>query len=419
MRSSERKKNHHGWKVLAFRCAAVVGSTLIALVVAEIILRMVRPDLGELVHDVLERDNYRIFSNPHNVRAARAHPDTGEEILVLYNGLGSRQHREFEPQKPDGTTRIGVFGDSYTANVKMQAHYSFTEPLDFLLNASGSPTEVLNFGTPGYGTDQSYLLYQSLTSKLEFDTVIYVFCQNDLANNLANELLTIDESGELNYLPTRKPSLAVSILRNFYLTYFFIEVTSRDRQSFVGSAYQRDNETDHTDAYEVLNSMRADGYGNFRKSPKGEQSILLFSKIVSQWATDAAQEGQEFIVVLLPLFFNMRDLVSASLEQNRISTIDLREFVINKGIDPSSLRFQNDGHWNEEGNRQAALCLFGALSKKEAHPKWKTHSLLDYYYSALGAERVSSDRSLPTSPETAPSPPTGRPSIRSRYLELE
>ena len=116
-------------KALIFKLIALSFSLILGLLVCELVVRIIRPDLRELAQVSYQRDSYRIFANAPNETHKRMHPDTGVEHAVLTNSLGMRQHRNFEIQKADGVTRIGVFGDSFTENVRMEAPYSFSEPL--------------------------------------------------------------------------------------------------------------------------------------------------------------------------------------------------------------------------------------------------------------------------------------------------
>ncbi len=70
----------------------------------------------------------------------------------------------------------------------MDAPYSFTEPLDYLLNQSGTRFNVLNFGVEGYRTGQSFLHYANFRWAKDIDYVVYVDCHNDLQGISWNRL---------------------------------------------------------------------------------------------------------------------------------------------------------------------------------------------------------------------------------------
>ena len=91
-------------------------------------------------------------------RRLHPRPDTGERHLVVYNNLGSRQHRDFSERDLAEGVNLAFFGDSFTENTYLPVQYAFTEVLDFLLNLDSPHTRadtprinVLNFGQTGTG----------------------------------------------------------------------------------------------------------------------------------------------------------------------------------------------------------------------------------------------------------------------------
>lgn len=64
------------------------------------------------------------------------------------------QNYPYKPQKPSGTFRIAVVGDSFTFAPFMQFTDTFPHKLEQMLKVSGSPrnVEVLNYGVPAYST---------------------------------------------------------------------------------------------------------------------------------------------------------------------------------------------------------------------------------------------------------------------------
>jgi len=72
------------------------------------------------------------------------------------NGAAIRSDREYELEPGRGVLRIAAFGDSFTHCDEVPT--AATWPA--LLESWGEGLEVLNFGVPGYGTDQSLLRYR-------------------------------------------------------------------------------------------------------------------------------------------------------------------------------------------------------------------------------------------------------------------
>ena len=135
-------------------------SILVTFAIAEAMLRTLYPKYEYAAEARFQADSLRITTRPPNARRTVHHPDTRAPHLVIYNNHGMRQHRNFELHDLKDATNVGFFGDSYMENMGLPGPYSFTEPLDYLLNRSGRAFNVLNFGQSGYGTDQSFLAYK-------------------------------------------------------------------------------------------------------------------------------------------------------------------------------------------------------------------------------------------------------------------
>jgi hypothetical protein len=143
-------------KAAAFRLGTLLLSTLIGLGIGELLLRAFSGRYEEAARGRYREDLFRIKSRVPNVATTRENPDTGRRHPVIYNGLAMHQHREIPPRKAEGELRVGIFGDSFTENLGIDAPYMYTEVLDYLLNLHPRRFTVLNFGIVGYGTDQSF-----------------------------------------------------------------------------------------------------------------------------------------------------------------------------------------------------------------------------------------------------------------------
>jgi hypothetical protein len=104
------------------------------------------------------------------------------------NGAGMHDDREFPVQKPAGTVRVAVLGDSMTAGVQVDAKDTFSRVAERQLAGcatfSGRKVEVLNFGVPGFGTAQELIDYRTRVARFNPDIVVLAFyTNNDIANN--------------------------------------------------------------------------------------------------------------------------------------------------------------------------------------------------------------------------------------------
>ncbi len=116
--------------------------------------------------DLFQHDPEVGFRFTPNVRTRVSHEAGG--YLVQTNAQGFRSAHDFGSPPRPGKRRVFIFGDSYTAGdgVSNGARYS-----DILERRLGS-TEVFNFGLPGTGTDQHYLVWKKYAQNLPHDVVV-------------------------------------------------------------------------------------------------------------------------------------------------------------------------------------------------------------------------------------------------------
>ena len=415
-----RNKQHA--RIRIFKALLLCFSVLVTLAVCEVALRVLKPELGELVNSEKQSDSYRIFANPISGWKLKTDPDAGTEHLAIYNAFGCRQHRDFSVSKPEGTTRIALCGDSYTVNSRMPAPYSFSEPLDHLFNESGRDVEVLNFGTGGYGTDQIYLQYKDTTEELGLDVVLYVCCWNDYVDVVGNKLYELDENGQLVYLPRPNPSLVRRVARKFYLTYFVLSAIRGNRfqhHNDVDREYRRDRTSEVKDAVARKAEIRDAIYDEVTSSPEGKLAERLTRALLADWKRIAESRGQKFYLVLLPRnhrVYTVHRQIAADLG---IPVLDLFESIGEEKEDLAPLFFKTDLHWNAEGNKYGAVHLFKFLNEqmgwKDPGDRFISQTLSDYYYS-FDPDYVSESWLIEGFSGT---PPETRERIRNRYVPLE
>ena len=404
----------------------VIASTLIGLGTVEVALRLVRPDLGNAAHGSFEFSRNRLRQTVKDSVGWATQPDTGVRHRLICNSLGSRQHREFSATKKPGVLRIGVFGDSFTENSRLPVQYSFTEPLDYLLNSMGRPVEVLNFGCDDYGTDQAYLWYMDEGPRLGLDVVIYMYCANDLSDLMGNDLFVWDATRGLTYMPRAESPWYVKVARPFYLTYFVMERAPglADRMAtllYVASGLEserhgywthgaaRDRRGDVADRNEDLLESSV---------PAAQEVRRVFFALVDAMKSDVEQRGGKFIVGIVPVSVEATHTrLERMLRERGIDVVDLQPWF--DGAPPPAPRFQfeRDAHWNEEGNKFAAFFLARFLADRLG---WRAPSdaflgqkLFEYYQSfpptAVG----------PALLEPVPVAPALAGGIARKYLSLE
>ena len=111
------------------------------------------------------------------------------DVTIAFNTRGLRGPERLYA-KPPGVRRVLILGDSFAAGYYAQEPETVRARLEALLNAQAQGrvgVEVLNAGTPGYSTDQEYLLYLEEGRRYAPDLVlVFLFC-NDLHFNTTAE----------------------------------------------------------------------------------------------------------------------------------------------------------------------------------------------------------------------------------------
>jgi hypothetical protein len=113
------------------------------------------------------------------------HPD-GETITFKINSKGLRDN-EYEYDKPLGSRRILLLGDSFTFGAEVDQDETISQNMNFLLRNNNC--QVLNCGVSGYGTIQEYLFLAQEGMKYSPDIVItLLFAYNDGLENIGIDL---------------------------------------------------------------------------------------------------------------------------------------------------------------------------------------------------------------------------------------
>ena len=109
---------------------------------------------------------------------------SGDEVHVAYNSLGFRD-RDHSLEKPPGTKRVVLVGDSFSEAIEVNIEDTFARRLQNLLNQKGDgPWEIINLGVGDFGTAQELLALKHYGLSYSPDLVIcQIFPLNDICTN--------------------------------------------------------------------------------------------------------------------------------------------------------------------------------------------------------------------------------------------
>ena len=334
------------------------------------------------------------------------HPDTGAKHLVAYNNLGSRQHRNFNARDLTEGVSLAFFGDSFTENLRMPAHHSFTEVLDYLLNAppphmpgvgagSRSRFNVLNFGRDGTGPIEQYAGYRSVALKPHPRHVFYVHMENDLRE--VRESFAWGGAARTLARQAEQESRAwIRALSGFHLAYLAL------------------------DAWRRLDI----GEGSLLVAMPESEAMAAFESVLRRWHRDVKANGGEFHVVRLPTPEGGKWLERLESPESW-NVVDLHR-CFNEAIPDfqySDWRFANDRHWNEAANMVAAHCLYRRLEGLLDLPQRSDAELArtrHAYYRAFQDRFDGEAGWMPGPPWALPGPPADGEADRvvARYQAL-
>ena len=375
-------------------------SCAIGLSLCEVSLRLFYPRYRELAEAQFEKDALRVWARAPNSRGSHVHPDTRLSHSLLHNNFGLRQHRDFREADLAVAANIGFFGDSFTENVRMAAPYSFTEPLDYLLNLQPGRFNVLNFGVEGYGTDQSFLHYEHFRHAGDLDHVFYVYFDNDLTDIRASGLFHLDDERRLAQVEALEGSWWAPLVSRLHVTYLVLDAIGRTTffaELAVKNKEYLDRRSRDRAANLSLDLSRfvAPSMDDRQSLDDRRISLEIFRQLIRRWKNLVEDNGGTFSIVFLPI--PPQPFVADLIRTENIEVIDLNACFNDN--DPahsqtpwdveSSYRFKNDLHWNEAGNSLAAVCLYRALEEKMNLPVLSEDGLQEAvfrYYAAFGDE---------------------------------
>ncbi|MFH1784104.1 MAG: SGNH/GDSL hydrolase family protein [bacterium] len=295
--------------------------------------------------------------------------DKGNSIRRKVNSFGYLD-TEHNKEKKIGVYRIGFFGDSFTDARQVVLEETFFKIIERKLKDYN--VESLSFGVSGFGTIQSYLNSKRYADYFDLDLVVYVFCENDLGDNIK----------EIK----KSPNFPSAVLKE---NGFGIDYSFRGRNNFKKkTAYRAYN---HLKRYSLLmstvvNRMRLlmahgvkvkvteedvmmGGESEADRIPDGndfpsswpdkwrEYAQSLISAIILRWQSDVDARSGEFAILYIPRQGEMeketekqnswKPLLESLSTRNKIAFIDPTSDLLKTEMSGKKVfhdHFSNDGH---------------------------------------------------------------------------
>lgn len=178
---------------MTFRLRAIAGSLALSvgavfgtILILEAAFRFLHVSVGTVQ---INRATIRRTANPRLQFELRPRAHIRAETDYRVNALGLRG-RETSIEKPAGTRRVAVLGDSIAFGYWVAEEHAFPRQLEAMLNerrGRGGLVEVLDFGVPGYNLDQEIEVLRAKALDFQPDVVVVAFCLNDLEGLFSHE----------------------------------------------------------------------------------------------------------------------------------------------------------------------------------------------------------------------------------------
>ncbi|MBI2581185.1 SGNH/GDSL hydrolase family protein [Candidatus Woesearchaeota archaeon] len=175
----------------------LLAITLLACaIVIEVFFRFYWPYKSIYVSD--DELNYK--PKPNFVGVYKS-PEGQHEFWTNQEGFVNQNPKK---EKPPGTKRIFIVGDSFVEGLYTEKENHFTALLQNRLNSyasqqSSARHEVISYGTSSWGTDNEYKYLITQALSYNPDVVVLTYYQNDLGNVAVSRLFRVENE---SILPT-------------------------------------------------------------------------------------------------------------------------------------------------------------------------------------------------------------------------
>lgn len=167
---------------LVLEPVAIVAATLLVLaVIAEGALRLAYPMPPILEGRLDVRGLVRLSSSPETVWELAPGVDKSIPGMAVHTSSAGLRDREYTVTRPSDVRRIAFMGDSVVFGYGVSQEDTAPKALERMLNERNRTTryEVMNFGVPGYNTEQEYVTLRDRVLAYHPDIVVLGFVMND------------------------------------------------------------------------------------------------------------------------------------------------------------------------------------------------------------------------------------------------
>ena len=304
----------------------------------------------------------------------------GGGYRVRVNESGFRCNHSFLANKKGNTYRILLFGDSFTAGDGVSNKYRYGDLLESMIDTF----EVYNFGLPGSGTDQQYIVYKEFAAGIEHDLLLLAILVENIRRVAGHYRVWRNESGGqvvyakpyfelingrliLRNVPPRREILSESAL-------------SKEEKKFVDQGGRFPGIEKLVAKMGVKDLVQK--IVKFQPVPEynnpNNPTWRVMQAILKEWINN--HPGQ-VLLMPLPLYQHLEEMSDPSSYQARFREVasatgcmlydplpDLLRYPL---VERRGFRFRCDPHLTHEGHAALASCLAPVLQGLRNSCEWK------------------------------------------------
>ncbi len=360
-------------------------TTSISLFLGEMLLRFLAVPEGFNHHQLYcEYDPLLGWRKQANITGHHHTPEY--EVWEQLNTMGIRGP-EYPVAKDSGETRILILGDSFAEGYTVGFDSLFSEILKDSLQGKcpGGNFQVTNTGTGGWSTDQELLYFEKEGGQFQPDFTILMFCINDpWYNNQASYwrgskplFKMAGDSLSLTNVPVPQPGSGTFFQKVKAWLMANSELVKRLKNA-KDKLYYKTSENQLPDEWKVFRAQA---------SPEIEEAWKITSALLARLKRSNEAVGSQLLVFYIPEKIEVYEdswqgfletysldamAVDKKLPRNnlqficndlQIPLLDPTDFFVQyaKEHPDRRLYFQNDWHWNVEGNRLVGKLLNEAI----------------------------------------------------------
>ena len=264
------------------------------------------------------------------------------------NNIGARSTKDTSYKKSPEKERILIFGDSFAHSSRVPQN----ETIDFYLNQLDPNIEVFNLGVDGYGLAQSYMRFQTLRDRIEYDNVILFFVPRaDLEREInihrylglgwfSSHAINIQpryiiKDGQLMLIKSPYKNLDELLEKKSDSISKEMKEHLRAYDSYYSRLY---HETIPILDRSILFKLITLHFYNKKISSlkdnlwnPGSEAVKVSRSIIYSMNKDVKEEGGQFILVILPTIYDILDKDYVPGFQKKWE--DIANFICSDGID--------------------------------------------------------------------------------------